>query len=173
MIQPANHRFPYDGRVTTDLGADAQLVVAFLNTFDVETRTDELTTQEAWDAWSAAHRLPAAGPLATARAARHALRAAAAGEGHADARRFAVDVLVGVIDGLPQTVAQDAAAAVLAAAARLAEAGRWSRIKLCASDTCRWAFVDESRNRSRTWCSMDVCGNRAKARSFRSRARRP
>jgi hypothetical protein len=159
--------------VAADLVADAQLVVAFLNTFDVETRTDELTTQEAWESWSATRRLPAAGPLSTARAARHALRAASAGDGHADARRFALDVLVGVIDGVPQTVAQDAAAAVLAAAARLTEAGRWSRIKLCASETCRWAFVDESRNRSRTWCSMDVCGNRAKARSFRSRARRP
>jgi predicted RNA-binding Zn ribbon-like protein len=62
---------------------------------------------------------------------------------------------------------------VLAAAARLTEAGRWSRVKLCASETCRWAFVDESRNRSRTWCSMAVCGNRAKARSFRARTHLP
>ncbi len=159
--------------MAADLTADAQLVVGFLNTFDVETGNDELTTQAAWEAWSAARRLPSAGPLSTARAARHALRAAAADGGHADARRFAVDVLVGVIDGVPQTVVRDAAAAVLAAAARLTEAGRWSRVKLCASETCRWAFVDESRNRSRTWCSMAVCGNRAKARAFRARTHLP
>ena len=159
--------------MAADLVADAQLVVAFLNTFDVETRTDELTTQERWESWAATRQLPAAGPLSTARAARHALRVAAADDGHADARRFAVDVLVGVIDGVPQTVVRDGAAAVLAAAARLAEAGRWSRVKLCAAETCRWAFVDESRNRSRTWCSMAVCGNRAKARSFRARTHLP
>jgi hypothetical protein len=151
---------------------DAQLVVMFLNTFDVETGRDELTSQEAWAAWAAFHDLPPAGPLSTARAARHALRGAA-GDGQGDARRFAVEVLVGVIDGVPQTVSRDAAAAVLAAAARLAESGRWSRIKLCAAETCRWAFVDESRNRSRTWCSMAVCGNRAKARSFRARTHLP
>ena len=65
----------------------------------------------------------------------------------------------------------DAAGAILLAAVRLADAGDWPRVKLCAAETCRWAFVDESRNRSRAWCSMEVCGNRAKARSFRSRAR--
>ena len=36
---------------------------------------------------------------------------------------------------------------------------------------CRWAFYDRSRNRSRTWCAMSVCGNRAKARSYRARHR--
>jgi len=168
VIVAVNRRLPYAG----DVEGDAQLVVMFLNTYDVETGRDELSSKEAWDAWAAFHDLPRAGPLSTARAARHALRGAA-GDGQGDARRFAVDVLVGVIDGVPQTVAPDAAAAVLAAAARVAEAGRWSRIKLCAAESCRWAFVDESRNRSRTWCSMEVCGNRAKARSFRARTRRP
>ena len=51
----------------------------------------------------------------------------AAGDDQGDARRFAVEVLVGVVDGVPQTVARDAAAAVLAAAARVSEAGRWSQ----------------------------------------------
>jgi hypothetical protein len=168
VILAVNLRFPYAG----DVDGDAQLVVDFLNTFDTETGHDELASHEAWAAWAAARGLPPAGPLATARAARHALRGAA-GDDHGDARRFAVDVLVGVVDGVPQTVARDAAAAVLAAAARVHEAGRWARIKLCAAETCRWAFVDGSRNRSRTWCSMEVCGNRAKARSFRARTRRP
>lgn len=47
--------------------------------------------------------------------------------------------------------------------------GTWQRLKACRSDTCEWAFYDRSRNRSGTWCSMAVCGNRAKARSFRGR----
>jgi predicted RNA-binding Zn ribbon-like protein len=47
--------------------------------------------------------------------------------------------------------------------------GTWQRLKACRSDTCEWAFYDRSRNRSGTWCSMAVCGNRAKARSYRDR----
>ena len=40
------------------------------------------------------------------------------------------------------------------------------RVKECGSDTCSWMFIDESRNRSRRWCDMADCGNRAKARRF-------
>ena len=50
--------------------------------------------------------------------------------------------------------------------------GTWHRLKACAEDTCVWAFYDRSKNRSGHWCSMEVCGNRAKARSFRQRQRR-
>jgi predicted RNA-binding Zn ribbon-like protein len=49
--------------------------------------------------------------------------------------------------------------------------GTWSRLKTCPGDGCLWAFYDRSRNRSRTWCRMSVCGNRAKARGFRARRR--
>ena len=38
------------------------------------------------------------------------------------------------------------------------------RIRQCESETCAWLFLDQSRNRSRRWCDMKVCGNRAKAR---------
>jgi predicted RNA-binding Zn ribbon-like protein len=38
------------------------------------------------------------------------------------------------------------------------------RVGQCADDRCGWLFLDVSRNRSRRWCSMEVCGNRAKAR---------
>ncbi len=41
------------------------------------------------------------------------------------------------------------------------------RLKLCDADDCGWLFVDGSRNRSRRWCDMSDCGNRAKARRFR------
>ena len=47
--------------------------------------------------------------------------------------------------------------------------GTWSRLKACRAGTCRWAFYDHTRNRSGVWCTMDVCGNRTKVRSFRER----
>lgn len=40
------------------------------------------------------------------------------------------------------------------------------RVKQCEGDLCGWLFFDTSRNRSRRWCSMADCGNRAKARRF-------
>lgn len=40
------------------------------------------------------------------------------------------------------------------------------RVKQCEGDSCGWLFFDTSRNRSRRWCSMADCGNRAKARRF-------
>jgi predicted RNA-binding Zn ribbon-like protein len=43
----------------------------------------------------------------------------------------------------------------------------WSRLKAC--QNCRWVFYDYSRNRSATWCSMVLCGNRQKTRLYRSR----
>ena len=64
---------------------------------------------------------------------------------------------------------QGALGSVLAAAAEAMADGSWQRLKACRSDTCRWAFVDHARNRSRQWCSMSVCGNREKARVFRQR----
>ncbi|WP_077324829.1 CGNR zinc finger domain-containing protein [Virgibacillus siamensis] len=41
-----------------------------------------------------------------------------------------------------------------------------SRVKKCEGDPCGWLFLDTSRNRSRRWCSMADCGNRAKAKRF-------
>jgi predicted RNA-binding Zn ribbon-like protein len=47
----------------------------------------------------------------------------------------------------------------------------WARLKLCSSDTCRWAFFDRSKNHSSRWCTMASCGNRAKAQRFRQKGR--
>jgi predicted RNA-binding Zn ribbon-like protein len=47
--------------------------------------------------------------------------------------------------------------------------GSWSRLKTCESETCLGVFYDRSRNQSGRWCSMQVCGNRAKVRAFRRR----
>ena len=47
--------------------------------------------------------------------------------------------------------------------------GSWSRLKACRNHGCRWAFYDYSRNRSASWCSMRLCGNRTKTRVYRRR----
>jgi predicted RNA-binding Zn ribbon-like protein len=45
--------------------------------------------------------------------------------------------------------------------------GSWKRLKVCRK--CEWAFYDNSKNRSGSWCSMQLCGNRLKTRAYRSR----
>ncbi len=60
---------------------------------------------------------------------------------------------------------------VLAAAARAMIDGSWERLKICPGHDCGWAFYDHSRNRSGRWCSMAVCGGRAKARAHYVRRR--
>ena len=42
-------------------------------------------------------------------------------------------------------------------------------VRVCASDTCNWLFIDTSKNHSRRWCNMKSCGNREKARRFYTR----
>jgi predicted RNA-binding Zn ribbon-like protein len=58
---------------------------------------------------------------------------------------------------------------LLAIAYQAAVEGTWRRLKVCRNDACRWAFYDSSRNRSGTWCTMAICGNRMKGRAFRRR----
>ena len=43
------------------------------------------------------------------------------------------------------------------------------KVRQCGDQYCSWLFVDTSRNGSRRWCSMQLCGNRARVRSFRRR----
>ena len=47
--------------------------------------------------------------------------------------------------------------------------GTWPRLKACPN--CHWCFYDYSPNRSATWCSMQLCGNRTKTRRYRRRSR--
>jgi predicted RNA-binding Zn ribbon-like protein len=60
-------------------------------------------------------------------------------------------------------------ARLLLAIERLQCEEAWPRLKACTDDACQWAFYDATRNRSRTWCSMDVCGNREKTKRYRQR----
>src|SRR5436190_4643301 len=53
---------------------------------------------------------------------------------------------------------------VAGAAANLLTSSDLARVKVCENEDCGWFFVDRSRNLPRKWCSMEDCGNRAKAR---------
>ncbi|HKC10644.1 MAG TPA: ABATE domain-containing protein [Vicinamibacteria bacterium] len=63
---------------------------------------------------------------------------------------------------------------VIRSAGELLASPARERLRECAAPNCAWLFLDASRNRSRRWCDMSVCGNRAKARRHyrRKRARR-
>jgi predicted RNA-binding Zn ribbon-like protein len=56
-------------------------------------------------------------------------------------------------------------------AVELLTSERVRAVRECAADDCEWLFLDESRNHSRRWCDMKVCGNRQKARRHYQRAR--
>ncbi|HZC21833.1 MAG TPA: ABATE domain-containing protein [Candidatus Binatia bacterium] len=45
-------------------------------------------------------------------------------------------------------------------------------VRACASKTCQWLFLDESKNHRRRWCDMTKCGNRAKVKNFYTRQRK-
>jgi predicted RNA-binding Zn ribbon-like protein len=55
---------------------------------------------------------------------------------------------------------------VIRSAADLLVSEEIRQVKRCADPTCGWLFLDISRNRSRRWCDMADCGNRAKASRF-------
>jgi predicted RNA-binding Zn ribbon-like protein len=58
---------------------------------------------------------------------------------------------------------------LLIAAVRAGYEGTWSRLKACANEECGSIFYDASKNRSGSWCVMEICGSRAKMRSYRER----
>jgi predicted RNA-binding Zn ribbon-like protein len=60
-------------------------------------------------------------------------------------------------------------ARIVAAMARAQGDGSWARLKVCPSEDCHVAYFDTSKNHSRAWCDMQICGNRAKTRAFRQR----
>jgi predicted RNA-binding Zn ribbon-like protein len=163
----------------------APLLRDFVNTYDVQCDIDEFGAPSDLSGWLAEHGLAAPGvradeaDLATAVALREGLRAAMLAHQEPTARRPDLDdllaslplrmslhgpALVPVHDGARGALA-GVAAAVMAAAAD----GTWPRLKLCHAASCRWAFLDTSKNRSRTWCSMRMCGNRTKTRAYRAR----
>jgi predicted RNA-binding Zn ribbon-like protein len=59
--------------------------------------------------------------------------------------------------------------AVAAAIAEAATTGTWTRLKCCPGRRCGWAFYDRSASSRSRWCSMQICGARAKMRAYRDR----
>jgi len=59
--------------------------------------------------------------------------------------------------------------AIAWAAIALLSSDRIGRVKICEPDSCRWLFLDTTKNGSRRWCDMGACGNRAKVAQHRVR----
>jgi predicted RNA-binding Zn ribbon-like protein len=173
---------------------DLEHVRAFVNTLDIEEGTDELAAPEDLRAWLADRALLDRGEAATARDLAHALelrealRALMLANNGVSAPPAACDVLdaAAARARLAAHFRPDGTAALEPGGGRGPDAGlgrlvaavyaamsddTWKRLKVCRSDECLWAFWDATKNRSGAWCEMGVCGNRAKARSYRERQR--
>ncbi len=169
-----------------------ELVRDFVNTLDVDTGADQLVSPAALAAWLREHGLATArsateADLGAAVALREGLRAALRAH-HAGADGTALAGLDELMADFPLHISLRAGSPELQPAGRgvqvglgrivaaVAEShadGSWPRLKVCAESTCQWAFLDTSRNRSRSWCSMSVCGNRAKIKAYRTRRKQP
>ncbi len=169
------------------------LVQAFVNTVDLEAGEETWDDPAAYGAWLARQGLVECDErvrrkdLRRALEVREALRALllANHDGGAVVAPDAIETLnpaaaraeVGVrLDGAGKArIVPDAAEVngavgrVLAVVFEAMADGTWPRLKACRNDVCRWAFYDYSKNRSGSWCSMAVCGNRIKTRSYRRR----
>jgi predicted RNA-binding Zn ribbon-like protein len=51
---------------------------------------------------------------------------------------------------------------------RLLTSDDMGRLRACEKPDCRWLFLDTSKNHTRRWCDMKICGNRMKARRFKA-----
>ncbi len=86
----------------------------------------------------------------------------------AAAARLSVDFRA--VELVPRATGVDAAIGrVLAVVYAAMRDGTFARLKACRNHDCRWAFYDYSKNRSASWCSMQLCGNRTKTRAYRRR----
>jgi predicted RNA-binding Zn ribbon-like protein len=170
------------------------LVQALVNTFwDLDEGAEQLTAPDALGDWLAARGLLEPGTrldtadLERALRVREGLRAmlfanngaaydpAAIEALNAELRRPGLHVQLDP-DAPPAFRAArrdlDAAFASLATIVAVAQIdGGWARLKACPGHDCGWAFYDHSRNQNSSWCSMSVCGSRAKAREYRKRRR--
>jgi predicted RNA-binding Zn ribbon-like protein len=63
-----------------------------------------------------------------------------------------------------------ALARLLLVTAEATALGTWPRLKACSADDCQWAFYDRSPTQNACWCTMQICGSRAKSRAYRQRS---
>lgn len=176
---------------TDQLSEQLDLLVDFANSYDVD-GTEEFGAPAELAAWLAERGLLDSGTdvspdaLALARDLRAGFRRAMAA--HHDGSAPNDPALTAAATKLPLRLSFDGAqprltaagdpvaqalGALLVAAEAATASGAWRRLKLCAATTCQYAFYDSSKNQSRTWCSMAVCGNRQKTRSYRRRQAHP
>ncbi|MGH2735755.1 MAG: CGNR zinc finger domain-containing protein [Actinomycetota bacterium] len=170
----------------------AQLIADFVNTSDFELGTDEIDSPAHLRAWITARmgikRAAVDGDAwKTTIAARESLRALLASHARpppprrviADLNRAGRAAHVGV-QWSPSGAARfepgdagpyGALGRILAAVVTSQAEGTWPRLKVCPAEDCRAVFYDHSKNRSGKWCTMRVCGNRSKTRSYRDRRR--
>lgn len=170
-------------------------VLALVNTVDVEEATDAFDGGPvALGEWLSGEGLaptgirPTAAHLRLARDLRRGLRALvlvnnggradpddlAAGE-HAMGR-LALTASTDLADGIPlRPVATDPVlaglATVVAGYVTALASGSWHRLRRCPAEDCAWVFWDSSAKAGRRWCTMRVCGNRAKVRNYTARRR--
>jgi predicted RNA-binding Zn ribbon-like protein len=170
--------------------AEADLLVAFVNTADLEEGSEKIGDPEALQAWveeQTGEYLPAPDREALARvlelreSLRALLRTNNGGEAsdreltplRDAAERSRYRTSLGPDGELTLAPARadlsGFEARLLLAIERIQAQGAWPRLKACTDDGCQWAFFDITRNRSRTWCSMEECGNREKTRRYRAR----
>ncbi|MFI6864151.1 CGNR zinc finger domain-containing protein [Streptomyces sp. NPDC050421] len=156
------------------------LVEALVNTLDVETGADTLVTADGCAALAIAEP-----DVPAARALREALRAVClAHAGHrppgpgpvAELDRLLADVPLrvtvdeeGAASLRPTEEPPGLTARVAVAVAGASADGTWARLKVCEAADCRWAYYDRSPAGRRRWCSMSVCGARAKMRTYRAK----
>jgi predicted RNA-binding Zn ribbon-like protein len=166
----------------------AELIRDFVNTLDVETGEDQLRSPAALTAWLrerglAKGRAATGADLSGALNLREGLRAAL--RDHHDRAgstpcppldhllagySLRVSLRTGTPELEPSGTGARAGLGRIVAAIVASHADRtWQRLKVCSEDTCQWAFLDTSKNQSRSWCSMRVCGNRAKIKAYRAR----
>jgi predicted RNA-binding Zn ribbon-like protein len=163
-----------------DATTSLELLRDFVNTFNVESQTDILSTRADLTRWLAAHGIGGPAALPEAIEIREALRELLIANNqlpadvHAASRtldRAARRAQLGVRfeDGTARVTARGGIAGILAAAAHAMSSPDWPRLKACRAENCHWAFVDHAKNRSRAWCDMKTCGNRQKAQRYRER----
>jgi predicted RNA-binding Zn ribbon-like protein len=164
------------------------VVQAFVNTVDREHGPDLFDDPEGLRDWLAARGWdvdPSPSDLDRAREVREALRELlwanhvdgvdvgdAVAVLDAAAARARLAPRFGPVGLVPEAGGLDGAiGAILAAVHASMSDGSWGRLKACPGDRCGWAFYDRSVNASSQWCSMRICGNRTKARSYYQRRR--
>src|SRR5699024_2839309 len=122
---------------------DLELVLAFLNTYDVEIGTEVLHDPTRWRHWCQERGLGVASGTEPTRAARDAMRTAVAvGSPPDSVMEHAWPVSVVLRNGLPVLSGTDALGTVLVAAIKLVHTQHWERIKICPAQDCLAAFYD-------------------------------